>query len=151
LIVGKKGLHCLLFVCIHTTMNRAVTLQIDLSAATPAYRQIVDGLRLLLVSGELKAGDTLPTVRSLALDLGVHFSTVAESYRTLSGEGWLELRRHHGAFVTERRSPSPAPAAHAEFGLKLRQLVAQVRAEGLSTGVISKELELLARELPHSS
>jgi GntR family transcriptional regulator len=132
-------------------MNRAVTLQIDLSAATPAYRQIVDGLRLLLVSGELKAGDTLPTVRSLALDLGVHFSTVAESYRTLSGEGWLELRRHHGAFVTERRSPSPAPAAHAEFGLKLRQLVAQVRAEGLSTGVISKELELLARELPHSS
>jgi GntR family transcriptional regulator len=132
-------------------MNRAVTLQIDLSATTPAYRQIVDGLRLLLVSGELKAGDTLPTVRSLALDLGVHFSTVAESYRTLSGEGWLELRRHHGAFVTERRSPSPAPAAHAEFGLKLRQLVAQVRAEGLSTGVISKELELLARELPHSS
>jgi GntR family transcriptional regulator len=132
-------------------MNRAVTLQIDLSAATPAYRQIVDGLRLLLVSGELKAGDTLPTVRSLALDLGVHFSTVAEAYRTLSGEGWLELRRHHGAFVTERRSPSPAPAAHAEFGLKLRQLVAQVRAEGLSTGVISKELELLARELPHSS
>ena len=132
-------------------MNRAVTLQIDLSAATPAYRQIVDGLRLLLVSDELKAGDTLPTVRSLALDLGVHFSTVAEAYRTLSGEGWLELRRHHGAFVTERRSPSPAPAAHAEFGLKLRQLVAQVRAEGLSTGVISKELELLARELPHSS
>ena len=131
-------------------MNRAVTLQIDLSAATPAYRQIVDGLRLLLVSDELKAGDTLPTVRSLALDLGVHFSTVAEAYRTLSGEGWLELRRHHGAFVTERRSPSPAPAAHAEFGLKLRQLVAQVRAEGLSTGVISKELELLARELPHS-
>jgi len=132
-------------------MNRAVTLQIDLSAATPAYRQIVDGLRLLLVSGELKAGDTLPTVRSLGLDLGVHFSTVAEAYRTLSGEGWLELRRHHGAFVTERRRPSPAPAAHAEFGLKLRQLVAQVRAEGLSTGVISKELELLARELPHSS
>ena len=132
-------------------MNRAVTLQIDLSAATPAYRQIVDGLRLLLVSGELKAGDTLPTVRSLALDLGVHFSTVAEAYRTLSGEGWLELRRHHGAFVTERRRPSPAPAAHVEFGLKLRQLVAQVRAEGLSTGVISKELELLARELPHSS
>lgn len=132
-------------------MNRAVTLQIDLSAATPAYRQIVDGLRLLLVTGELKAGDTLPTVRSLGLDLGVHFSTVAEAYRTLSGEGWLELRRHHGAFVTERRRPSPAPAAHAEFGLKLRQLVAQVRAEGLSTGVISKELELLARELPHSS
>ena len=87
-------------------------------------------------------------MRSLALDLGVHFSTVAEAYRTLSAEGWLELRRHHGAFVTERRSPAPAPEAHADFGVKLRQLIAQVRAEGLSTKVISKELELLARELP---
>ena len=129
-------------------MNRSVTLQIDLSAAAPAYRQIVDGLRLLLVSGELKPGDTLPTVRSLALDLGVHFSTVAEAYRTLSGEGWLELKRHHGAFVTERRNPAPAPETHAEFGNKLRQLIAQVRAEGLSTSVISRELELLAKELP---
>jgi GntR family transcriptional regulator len=131
-------------------MNRPVTLQIDLSAAAPAYRQIVDGLRLLLVSGELHPGDTLPTVRSLALDLGVHFSTVAEAYRTLSGEGWLELRRHHGAFVNDRRNPAPAPEAHAEFGSKLRQLIAQVRAEGLSTRVISQELELLAKELPPS-
>jgi len=129
-------------------MNRTVTLQIDLSAAAPAYRQIIDGLRLLLVSGELKPGDTLPTVRSLALDLGVHFSTVAEAYRTLAGEGWLELRRHHGAFVTERSNPAPAPEKHAEFGNKLRQLIAQVRAEGLSTSVISRELELLAKELP---
>jgi len=129
-------------------MNRPVTLQIDLSSAAPAYRQIVDGLRLLLVSGELGPGDVLPTVRSLALDLGVHFSTVAEAYRTLSGEGWLELKRHHGAFVTERRNPAPAPEKQAEFGTKLRQLIAQVRAEGLSTSVISQELELLAKELP---
>jgi len=129
-------------------MSRTVTLQVDLSSGTPAYRQIVDGIRLLMVNGELKPGDTLPTVRSLALDLGVHFSTVAEAYRTLSAEGWLELRRHHGAFVTERRSPSPAPKAQADFGVKLRQLIAQVRAEGLSTRVISEELKLLARELP---
>ena len=131
-------------------MSEAVTLQIDLSSATPAYRQIVDGLRLLLVTGELKAGDTLPTVRSLALDLGVHFSTVAEAYRTLSGEGWLELRRHHGAFVTERAIPSAAPQKREEFGTRLRQLVAQVRAEGLSTNIIGQELELLAKELARS-
>lgn len=131
-------------------MNRVVTLQIDLASSTPAYRQIVDGLRLLMVNGDLHPGDTLPTVRSLALDLGVHFSTVAEAYRTLSSEGWLELRRHHGAFVTERSNPAPAPAARAEFGTKLRQLIAQVRAEGLPTRVISQELEMLARELPPS-
>jgi GntR family transcriptional regulator len=132
-------------------MNREVTLQIDLSAAAPAYRQIVNGLRLLLVSGELRPGDTLPTIRGLALDLGVHFSTVAEAYRTLSGEGWLELKRHHGAFVTERSNPAPSPESRAEFGTRLRQLIAEIRAKGLPTGVIRQELEALASELPPGS
>jgi GntR family transcriptional regulator len=128
-------------------MSRDVTLRINLNAPVPAYRQIVDGLRLLLVSGDLKPGDVLPTVRSLGLDLGVHFSTVAEAYRTLSEEGWLELKRHHGAFVTERRSPAPAPEARNEFGTRLRQLVAQMRARGLSSEIIGAELQSTAAEL----
>lgn len=128
-------------------MKPQVVLRIDLSAETPAYRQIVDGLRLLLVSGELRQGDTLPTVRDLAMDLGIHFSTVAEAYRTLSGEGWLELKRRHGAMVTERRNPAPAPQAYAEFGKSLRELIARVRAQGLSSRSIKKELELVLEEL----
>ncbi|HKO17688.1 MAG TPA: GntR family transcriptional regulator [Acidobacteriaceae bacterium] len=132
-------------------MSRNVTLQVDLSSATPAYRQIVDGLRTLLVSGELRPGDSLPTVRSLGLDLGVHFSTVAEAYRTLSEEGWLELKRHHGAFVTDRRSPAPSPAARIEFSTRLRQLIAQVRAAGLPTKDIHEELTASARELSPSA
>ena len=128
-------------------MSATVTLRLDPASPVPAYRQIVDGLRLLFVDGALRPGDTLPTIRTLALDLGVHFSTVAEAYRTLSGEGWLELRRRHGATVTERRSPVPAPAAQAEFGTRLRQLIAQVRAEGLSPLVIRSELAIVVKEL----
>ena len=128
-------------------MNRNVTLRIDLSSGTPAYRQIVDGLRTLLVSSELRPGDALPTVRSLGLELGVHFSTVAEAYRTLSEEGWLELKRHHGAFVTERRSPAPSAATRTEFSTKLRQLIAQVRAAGLPIQDIHEELRESAQEI----
>lgn len=128
-------------------MSAAVTLRLDTASSVPAYRQIVDGLRLMFVDGALRPGDTLPTIRTLALDLGVHFSTVAEAYRTLSGEGWLELRRRHGATVTERQSRIPAPAAQAEFGTRLRQLIAQVRAEGLSPLVIRNELAIVANEL----
>jgi GntR family transcriptional regulator len=128
-------------------MSRNVTLRIDLSSGTPAYRQIVDGLRTLLVSGELQPGDALPTVRALGLELGVHFSTVAEAYRTLSEEGWLELKRHHGAFVTERRSPAPSAATRTEFSTKLRQLIAQVRAAGLPIQEIHEELRESAQEI----
>lgn len=128
-------------------MSSGAILRIDLASETPAYRQIVDGLRLLFVSGEIRPGETLPTVRSLAMDLGVHFSTVAEAYRILSAEGWLELKRRHGATVTERNSPAPAPHAPEEFSTKLRQLIAQVRADGLPVRLITQELTRLANEL----
>lgn len=128
-------------------MSATVTLRLDTASPVPAYRQIMDGLRLLFVNGELRPGDMLPTIRTLALDLGVHFSTVAEAYRSLSEEGWLELKRRHGAVVTERRNPKPAPAAQAEFGKRLRQFVAQVRAEGLPVREIRHELALVADEL----
>ena len=128
-------------------MSQPVILRLDPASPTPAYRQIVDGLRLLFVDGALKPGDTLPTVRSLALDLGIHFSTVAEAYRTLSAEGWLELKRRNGAVVAERHAPAPAPAARNDFGSRLRQLIAQVRAQGLPVSAISRELESVTREL----
>lgn len=128
-------------------MSATVTLRLDTASPVPAYRQIVDGLRLLFVNGALRPGDTLPPIRTLALDLGVHFSTVAEAYRTLSGEGWLELKRRHGATVTERPSPKAAPAARADFGKRLRELIAQVRAEGLSLPVIRNELANVSNEL----
>ncbi|HEY3704903.1 MAG TPA: GntR family transcriptional regulator [Terracidiphilus sp.] len=123
------------------------TLKIDHSSTVPVYRQVVDNLRSMLVEGALKPGDTLPTVRELGLELGVHFNTVAEAYRLLASEGWLDLRRRRGAVVLERAAPRQQPEAEARFNRSLRQLIAQVRAEGLSVRAITHELERLTREL----
>jgi GntR family transcriptional regulator len=122
-------------------------LEIDHGSTVPVYRQVVDNLRSLLVDGALKPGDTLPTVRELGLELGVHFNTVAEAYRLLAAEGWLDLRRRRGAVVTERTAPRQQPEAEARFNRSLRQLIAQVRADGLSVRAITHELERLTREL----
>jgi GntR family transcriptional regulator len=128
-------------------MNRAPILRIDPDSSTPIYRQVVDGLRSLLVEGALQPGDALPTVRELGLELGVHFNTVAEAYRVLAAEGWLDLRRRRGAVVTERAVPQQNPQTEEQFSRSLRQLVAQYRAEGLSIKAIRKEFERLTREL----
>ena len=64
-------------------------IRIDLNSDVPAYRQIVDAIRVLLVNGELQVGTGLPSVRRLAMELGVHFNTVGEAYRELAQEGWL--------------------------------------------------------------
>ena len=123
-------------------------LQIDLSAGIPAYRQIVDAVRAHLVNGALQPGDLLPPVRQLAMDLGVHFNTVADAYRVLAEEGWLDLKRRRGAMVLERGAPPPADPARGElFARRLRELVAEVQAAGVSAPQIIRELRTLATGL----
>lgn len=126
---------------------KSSVLRVDPSSKTPIYRQIVDGIRSQLVEGRLNPGDALPTVRDLALDLGVHFNTVAEAYRQLSGEGWLDLKRKRGAVVTARQTPPAPPGAREQFAERLRRLIAQVRSEGLSVREVAVELEALGQEL----
>ena len=116
----------------------APLLRIDLNSGAPAYRQIVDAVRAVLVQGALRAGDKLPPVRQLALDLGVHFNTVAEAYRLLAAEGWLDLRRRRGAVVLARRSPDSTPEKAEAFARRLRELLAEWRAGGVPPAAIGQ-------------
>jgi GntR family transcriptional regulator len=130
------------------TADSADTIRIDLDSAVPLYRQIGDAIRALLVAGNLAPGDVLPPVRRLAIDLGLHFNTVAEAYRSLALEGWLDLRRGRGALVLARAVP-PAPADDVElkFAQRLQEHVAATRAEGLAPAAIARHLRRLAAGL----
>jgi GntR family transcriptional regulator len=125
----------------------AMVLRIDLASSTPVYRQISDGLRALLVHGHFKPGDRLPTVRQLAIDLAVHHNTVAQAYRLLADEGWLNLRRHHGATAIQRRSQPATEASQQNFSQQLRELAARAIAEGLDIKALARQLDRLANEL----
>ena len=120
-------------------------IRIDTSSDTPAYRQIADSIRTLLVNRVLSPGDQLPPVRQLAIDLAVHFNTVAEAYRTLAAESWLDLRRRRGAQVIARATPSTAPPeSEVKFVQRLRELVAATQAEGLPPETIARNLRSIA-------
>lgn len=128
-------------------MSNDVTLRIELDSAIPAYRQIVDGLRILLVNGKLAPGSELPSVRRMALDLGVHFNTVAEAYRTLAEEGWLDLRHGRGATVVKRDVRPASPQHVDEFRSRLRALLAEALAKGVSAAKLKAELLRSANEV----
>jgi len=124
-----------------------LTLHVDLDSAVPAYRQIVDGLRILLVNGKLAPGSELPSVRRMALDLGVHFNTVAEAYRTLADEGWLDLRHGRSAMVVYRDAPDPTLRQMDEFRHRLRVLIAEMMAKGAPAAALQVEMRNAAEEL----
>lgn len=128
-------------------MSSPPVIRIDLASTVPAYRQIADGIRAQLVHGAFAPGDQLPTVRQLAGDLGVHHNTVAEAYRTLAEEGWLELTRGRGATVLPRDAPRATREVQAGFLRRLRELVAEASAAGLESGTLRSELEQMAQQL----
>jgi len=121
-------------------MGAELVIRIDVNSSVPAYRQIADAIRALMVEGRLRPGDSLPTVRQLAVDLAVHHNTVAQAYRDLAEEGWLDLRRGRGAVVTARNTPRPATDAEASFRQQLRELIAKARTAGLAPHVVAKIL-----------
>jgi GntR family transcriptional regulator len=124
-----------------------VNLRIDMTSSIPAYRQIVDGLRVLLVSGQLKSDTALPSVRRMALDLGVHFNTVAEAYRSLADEGWLDLKHGRSALVIERTTPPTDNQKLQDLAQQFRSLAAQMRAHGVPVNRIRTELLAVAEEI----
>ena len=74
-------------------------LAVDPELETPPFQQIIDQLRAFIERGELRAGDSLPTVRQLAGDLGVAPNTVARAYAELQDEGWLTSDGRRGTRV----------------------------------------------------
>ncbi len=129
-------------------MPGAPRIRIDLDSTVPVYRQIVDAMRIYLVEGSLRPGDAVPSVRQLALALGVHFNTVGEAYRQLADEGWLDLRHGRRAVVLERARPATLSSEKAqEFRIRLRNLVAEARAQGMSPAGLAAELRALAEGL----
>jgi GntR family transcriptional regulator len=125
-------------------------LRIDPDSPTPVYRQIVDGLRVALVNGDLAPGDSLPAVRRLALDIGVHFNTVAQAYRELAREGWLHISARGGAQVKERSMPVASKPEAAAYRRRIEELIAQIQASGAAPLSLARELRRIAKALESS-
>ena len=121
------------------------TLAVDFDTDVPLVQQIVNGLRKSLVRGGLAPGDALPSSRALARDLGVHFNTVAQAYRMLEAEGWLELKRRAGTVVRERPNPEigqeQSVALTDSFKKELLDLRTRYQALGVKREALDSALE----------
>lgn len=74
---------------------------LDPKAGVPFYRQIIDQIKYGIVSGNLKAGEQLPTVRALAVELMVNLNTVTKAYKELEIQNILETQQGTGTFINK--------------------------------------------------
>jgi GntR family transcriptional regulator len=110
---------------------------IDAADRTPIYAQLDRALRAAIASGRLQAGDQLPTVRQLAVDLRVNANTVARVYAELERDGVLETRRGVGSFV--RAGPAEARSG-VEHRRRLKAFVTRILSDAASAGFTLDEI-----------
>jgi DNA-binding transcriptional regulator YhcF (GntR family) len=120
-------------------MKAPVTIAIDWKSAEPVYGQIADQVRERIAAGQLRPGDPLPPVRTLASDLGVNLNTVARAYRLLEEEGFVKIADRAGTLVA-----APAPSADTESRERLREDLREVLARMRQAGVGPEEMRRLA-------
>lgn len=91
--------------------HTASLFSIATGSSEPIYRQLVEQVRRLSASGQLRPGDEMPSVREIAQALALNPMTVSKAYSLLEMEGVLARRRGLGMVVAESASTQPADRA----------------------------------------
>ena len=125
-----------------------MNLEIDFRSGIPIYLQVVERIKERLASGELRPGDQLPTVRSLAQELRVNFNTIARAYRLMDESGIISTQQGRGTYILEMPPPELLGSIRAKA---LDDLTQRYIADAERLGVAPQELsgrlnEALARQ-----
>ena len=105
---------------------------IDVHSGVPAYRQLVDQIRLQVAGGRLKPGDEIPSTRALSAELGLNPMTISRAYALLEEEGILERRPGLPLVVRARSGATSATARSAQLAKALRPVASVARQLGIS-------------------
>ena|SRR5579859_1181440 len=123
--------------------NAAFRFAIDLGSGVPVYRQLIDQVRGGIASGTLTAGDQLPTVRQLAVDLEINPNTVMRAYRELELGGLLETHQGTGTFIANKKMEKKS----AERERQLVQMAGDFAARAGAAGFTLEDLIDRLRDL----
>ena len=130
-------------------MSDDFAFSIHTGSSEPIYRQLVEHVRRRVASGQIRAGEEIPSVRELAQQLAVHPMTISKAYSLLEAEGLLERRRGLSMRVAAQHQRPQTAAARVEL---LRPTLARAAAEArqleLSKQAVLKLFEKIIDEGP---
>ena len=111
-------------------------IKLEFRSKIPIYIQIIDQVKHLIASGVLVPDDQLPTVRELADDLGVNFTTVARAYRLLDEEGLISTQHGRGTYIL------PLPPDQPKGAFQLEDLEVEIESALLRSGYALDQIDV---------
>ena len=128
---------------VRNSQNGRFVFALDLHTGVPVYRQLIDQVRMGIASQSLAAGDQLPTVRQLAVDLAINPNTVMRAYRELELGGLLETHQGTGTFIANKKLQKNS----AERERQLSQMAGEIAARAGAAGFALEDLIDRLRDL----
>lgn len=113
------------------------------AGGVPIYEQISSQIKGMILSGKLKEGDPLPSMRALAQDLRVSVITTKRAYETLEAEGLIESFTGRGSFVAAQNAELLKEQNLREIEQRLNEAVELARRSGVTPDELSEILALL--------
>jgi len=115
---------------------------LDFRSGVPVYVQIVEQVLAFLSSGDLKAGEQLPTVRQMAAELRVNFNTIARAYRMLDEAGLLSTQQGRGTYIIDQPvEEKTATLKKDALEVQLAQFLILLARQGYSPSEVEPSLQ----------
>ena len=121
-------------------------LNLDMNSETPIYTQICNQIVKAIAMNHLSEGDELPSVRSLASDIGVNLHTVNKAYNALKADGFLIVNRRKGVLVNSKDAYQSTPSYEAFLKTQLEVLVVESLARGLNEAALNKMIKKIVED-----
>lgn len=117
------------------------------SSNEPIYEQISNQIKAMILKGDLKEGDMLPSIRGLAKDLQISVITTKRAYDELEREGFIESVQGKGSFVASQNKELMREMKLKIIEEKLQEVVKESNILGLSYSEVSEMLRILFEEV----
>ena len=115
---------------------------LDASSGVPVYRQLIEQVENAVVSGRIRSGDRLPTIRALSVELKINPNTIAKAYNELEIRGILKTQVGSGTFISEKTPEEDNDRREAKMNEALGRFLREMRSLGLSREESIRLIEL---------
>ncbi|MDR1901623.1 MAG: GntR family transcriptional regulator [Treponema sp.] len=118
-----------------------ISFSLDPANGVPIYRQIIQQIEYAILSGRMRSGDRLPTIRSLAVELKINPNTIAKAYNELEIRGILVTQVGSGTFISDKKPDGGEDARDRKIQEVLGRFIDEMQNLGVDKRELAKLIE----------